>query len=188
MASLLAAGATPEDVDYVMCTHLHPDHVGWNTQLVDGRWVPTFPNAKYLLPDADNSHYAAREGATYRESVLPVIEAGQAELVGPEHKLGECISLIDTPGHSPGHVSIHIQSAGAKAIITGDAIHLSAQCWNPEWGFCYDEDADLARASRRKLLELASETQCRVLGTHFYLPSIGRVKAQGDAFKWEDDA
>lgn len=188
MAALQAAGAAPEDVDYVMCTHLHADHIGWNTQLVDGRWVPTFPNARYLLPEADTAFYAEKAGDGYKESVLPLIEAGQAELVGPDHKLGDLISLIDTPGHSPGHVSVHIKSDGAEAIITGDAIHLSAQCWHPEWGFKFDSDAELARGSRRKLLETAVETNARVIGTHFYLPSIGRVRAHGDAFKWEEDA
>lgn len=187
MASLTAAGITPLDVDYVMCTHLHSDHIGWNTQLVDGRWIPTFPNARYLLPEADNAFFAAKDTVNYRESVLPLVDAGQAEMVGPDHKLGDYISLIDTPGHSPGHVSVRINSGASEAIITGDAIHLTAQCWHPEWGFLFDADKDKARASRRRLLETASESGCRVLGTHFFLPSIGRIRAKGDAFEWEEE-
>lgn len=187
MAGLAAAGVSPEDVNYVMCTHLHTDHVGWNTRKLDGRWVPTFPNARYLFPQADDAFYSEKPSPSYKESVLPVIEAGQAELVGPDHELGDCVRLLATPGHTPGHVSVEISSEGASAIITGDAIHITAQCWHPEWEFVYDHDGPEAARSRRGLLERASETGCRVLGTHFQLPSLGRVTAKGDAFAWEDD-
>lgn len=186
MAALKAAGASVEDVDYVLCTHLHTDHIGWNTQLVDGRWVPTFPNARYLFPAADELEFRDRE--PIQESVHPVMEAGQAEMVGPDHKLGDEISLIETYGHSPGHVSVLIQSAGAQAIITGDAIHSTAQCAFPDWHFKFDSDPVRAVSSRRKLLETCAETDARVLGTHFLLPSLGRVRAKGDAFGWDPDA
>lgn len=186
MAALMAAGSTVEDVTHVLCTHLHTDHIGWNTQLVDGRWVPTFPNARYLLPAADEEEF--RDRPTTKESVHPVIEAGQAELVGPDHKLGDEISLIETHGHTPGHVSVLIQSGGAEAIITGDAIHSTAQCWHPDWQFKFDSDPVQAVTSRRKLLETCAETDARVLGTHFLLPSLGRVRAKGDAFEWEPDS
>ncbi|WP_120501526.1 MBL fold metallo-hydrolase [Roseovarius sp. EL26] len=187
MAALTAAGVTPDDIDYVLCTHLHADHVGWNTRLVDGRWVPTFPNAKYLLPDADNDHYAANPNDTYQESVLPVIAAGQAELVTADHKLGDYVTLIPTPGHTPGHVSVLIKDGASEALITGDAIHTTAQCHRPDWHFRYDMDPELAVVSRRALLENVSEKGCKILGTHFTLPSTGRVRANGDTFKWEAD-
>ncbi|MEM7215758.1 MAG: MBL fold metallo-hydrolase [Pseudomonadota bacterium] len=187
MAALLAAGTTPENIDYVMCTHLHTDHVGWNTRLQDGRWVPTFPNAKYLIPEADNQHYQAEAGDSYLQSVLPVIEAGQAEFVSADHMLGDHVALVNTHGHTPGHVSVLIKSASSEAVITGDAIHTTAQCWHPDWHFKSDWDCDLAVQSRRKLLEETSESGCVVLGTHFALPSIGRVRANGDAFRWEAD-
>lgn len=132
MTALHAAGAAPSQVDFVLCTHLHSDHVGWNTVKENGQWVPTFPNARYLMPSADKDHYAANPNDTYTESVLPVLAAGQAELVSAGHKLGDEVTLIPTPGHTPGHVSVLVQSAGVEAVITGDALHSAAQCTHPE--------------------------------------------------------
>lgn len=187
MASLGAAGVAPEDVDYVFCTHLHADHVGWNTQLIDGRWVPTFPNARYLLPEADFKMLQEHPHPMYDESILPVVEAGQAEKVGADHGIGEAITLIATPGHTPGHVSVRIRSNGAEGVITGDAIHTTPQCRFPDWHFTYDYAPEQAVASRRMLLETVSDSGARVLGTHFLMPSIGRVRANGDAFEWMPD-
>ena len=184
LAALGAAGASVDDVDYVLCTHLHVDHVGWNTRLVDGRWVPTFPNARYLLPSADDALYRNAEAAFYHESVLPVIAAGQDEMVGPDHQLGDCITLLPTPGHTPGHVSVLLDSDGERAIITGDALHITPQCWHPEWEFVFDTDGSKAVASRRWLLEQAAENQWHVLGTHFTLPSVGLVNSGNGAFCW----
>lgn len=187
MSALGAAGIAPADVDYVFCTHLHVDHIGWNTQLVDGRWVPTFPNARYLFPAADIAEFGADPSPSYTESVLPVIAAGQAEEVGPDHGIGDHIHLVPAPGHTPGHVSVRICSGGAEALITGDAIHITPQCCYPDWHFCFDSDPEMAVASRRQLLETASETGARVLGSHFLLPSIGRIRAEGDSFRWDPD-
>lgn len=187
MTALIAAGVTPEDIDYVLCTHLHTDHVGWNTKLEDGRWVPTFPNARYLIPDADNEHFQNQPGNAYQQSVLPVIEAGQVELVTLGHMLGDNVSLIPTPGHTPGHVSVLIKSGKSEALITGDALHTTAQCWYPDWHFKYDNDASMAVISRRNLLQDASESNRRVIGSHFALPSIGRVRAKGDTFCWKNE-
>lgn len=185
MAALTAAGVTPDDVDYVLCTHLHTDHVGWNTKLEDGRWVPTFPNAKYLMPSADDALHRANDTDIYRESVLPVVEANQVEFVEAGHKLGDHITLFPTPGHTPGHVSVQLDSAGQQALITGDALHSSAQCWHPEWHFKFDTDPDMAVTSRRSLLDTAAELQCVVLGSHFSLPSLGKVKRTATAFEWQ---
>ena len=187
MASLTAAGIGPEDVDYVLCTHLHTDHVGWNTKLEDGRWVPTFPNARYLVPGADEEHFANGAGNSYKQSVLPLIEAGQIERVTSEHMLGDHVNLIPTPGHTPGHVSVLLKSGNSEAIITGDALHTTAQCWHPDWQFKYDVDGEMAVKSRRRLLEDASEANRKVLGSHFALPSIGHVVAKGGAFRWEEE-
>lgn len=188
MAALTAAGVTTEDVDYVFCTHLHVDHVGWNTRLLDGRWVPTFANARYLMPEADIGMFdVADPHPMYAESIQPILEAGQAEMVQEGHKLGDAITLIATPGHTPGHVSVQIRSRGAEAVITGDAIHTTPQCRYPDWHFTYDADPEMAVRSRRALLESVAEANARVLGTHFLLPSIGRIKAKGDAFVWEAD-
>ena len=183
-SSFTAAGVRFEDIDYVLCTHLHTDHVGWNTQLIDGRWVPTFPKARYLMPAADEKVQRLGNGDMYLESVLPVVEAGQAELFQTGHMLGDQVRLIPTPGHTPGHISVLIQSKNVEAVITGDALHSTVQCWFPGWHFKYDADAETAVHSRIKLLELVSESNCIVLGSHFSLPSIGRVETDGDAFRW----
>jgi glyoxylase-like metal-dependent hydrolase (beta-lactamase superfamily II) len=186
LAGLTAAGVGPADVHYVLCTHLHIDHIGWNTRLENGQWVPTFPNAKYLMPRADEQAMNGRGLAMYEESISPIIKAGQAEWVDWEHHLGDSVSLFPTPGHTMGHVSIQLRSGGQEAMITGDAIHSSAQCQHPHWHFQFDRDADLAVRSRRKLLETTSERGMVVLGTHFTLPSIGRIVQDGDVFRWED--
>lgn len=184
ISALTAAGITVDDIDYVLCTHFHIDHVGWNTRLEDGRWVPTFPNARYLMPAADEEVQRGHNSNLYTESVLPVIEAGQVELVEAGHTLGDHVTLIPTPGHTPGHVSVCVKSKNHEALITGDALHSTVQCWHPEWHFLYDNDAERAVTSRRRLLEEASEKDCLVLGSHFALPSLGRVKAEKDAFRW----
>lgn len=185
LAALTAAGLSTDDIDYVLCTHLHVDHIGWNTKLEDGRWVPTFPNARYLMPSQDEELQRARNSTIYLESVLPVIEAGQVELVQAGHMLGDHVTLIPTPGHTPGHVSVMVQSGDRQAIISGDALHSSAQCWHPERHFTYDSDAEMAVTSRRHLLEQCCKTRCVVLGSHFALPSLGYVKAKKGAFRWE---
>ncbi len=187
MAGLSAAGVTPDDVDYVLCTHLHVDHVGWNTRLKDGRWVPTFPNAKYLLPADDVRHYSANPCDTYVESVLPVIEAGQAVEVQPGHLLGDYVRLVPSPGHTPGHVAVLVKSGDAEALITGDALHSTAQCHRPDWHFVFDDNPEMAVQSRVTLLEDSVETDRRILGSHFTLPSIGRVRTAGNTFRWEPE-
>ena len=187
LEGLSAAGIGVGQVDVVLCTHLHMDHVGWNTRLLDGRWVPTFPRARYLLPRADEAYYAEHAKGMYSESILPVIEAGQAEFVEGGHALSHEIVLLPTTGHTEGHVSVWIRSGGAEAVITGDAIHTTAQCWHPEWHFTFDQSPEQAVRSRRELLSEAVERDARVLGTHFKLPSLGRVRAKGDAFEWVED-
>jgi glyoxylase-like metal-dependent hydrolase (beta-lactamase superfamily II) len=184
LAGLTAAGVTPEGIDVVFCTHLHVDHVGWNTRLDNGQWVPTFANARYLFPAGDNDHYGKDPGEMYTESVLPVVAAGQAEFVSGAHEIVPGVTLWPTPGHTPGHSSVMIESGGARGVITGDAIHSSAQCHHPGWHFRYDTDPEAAVASRRRLLEMAAETGPEVLGSHFTLPSRGRVSARGDVFGW----
>lgn len=184
LAGLTQAGVTPADIDVVLCTHLHVDHVGWNTRLENGHWVPTFPNATYLMPAADLPAHERRPSVIYTESLLPVIAAGQAEMVEGDHPIGDTLRLMPTPGHTDGHVSVLIESAGARAVITGDAIHITAQCWHPDWQFRFDRDGDRAVQSRRSLLDTAAETGMEVLGSHFALPSRGRIVSRGDAFAW----
>ncbi len=185
MAELARAGVTPEDIDHVLFTHLHIDHIGWNTRLEDGEWVPTFPNATYLMPGADNDSMKGRGVASYDESIAPIVASGQAEFVDADIDLGPGISLIATPGHTPGHVSVLLESGDDGAVLTGDAIHSTAQCQHPDWQFKFDWNGEIAVASRRKLLEMCVERNLTVMGTHFVLPSIGRVVADGDVFRWE---
>ena len=140
MGNLQALGLTPEDIDVVMCTHLHPDHVGWNTQLRDGRWVPTFRNANYVFArdeyhywEKENAQGSERIGLTFEDSVLPVMEAGQATLVDNDHEIDTGVSIEPTPGHSPGHVVVNLSSNGNSAVFTGDLMHHPVQVPEPHW-------------------------------------------------------
>jgi len=187
MAALAASGTTPEEVVFVLCTHLHPDHVGWNTKLENGTWVPTFPNARYLLPKADIEMHQAHPNPCYDESILPVIEAGLVTAVDAPHTLDDQIDLIATPGHSPGHMSVRVRSGGEEVVIAGDVLHSVTQCSHPEWHFRFDEDPQQAEASRRAFLEAVSASGARVVATHFALPSIGRVEATPQGFRWRAD-
>ena len=186
LSALATAGVTPEDVDYVLFTHLHIDHVGWNTSLRNGAWVPTFPKARYLMPKADVEMLSGRGLAVYDESLAPVMEAGLIDQIDAEYQHDEQISLLPTPGHTPGHVSVLLNSGGHEAVLTGDALHSTAQCQHPHWQFKYDSDPDLAVASRRTLLETCVARDLTVIGSHFTLPSIGQVTSDGDVFRWTE--
>jgi glyoxylase-like metal-dependent hydrolase (beta-lactamase superfamily II) len=191
MKALAANGATVEDVDFVMCTHMHADHVGWNTRLEDGRWVPTFPNARYVFSrrEADAWH----EGVpgfyrdAYEDSVLPVIEAGRADLVADDHALDDEVWLEPTPGHTPGHVAIHLHGGDGRAVMSGDLMHCPVQCLHPEWVVGADWDRALAGRTRRRFLERCCEAGTLVCTAHFPLPSAGRIVADGNAFRFVAD-
>lgn len=188
LESLAAAGFAPESFDTVVCTHLHTDHVGWNTRLVDGKWVPTFPNARYLIGRVEAEHWDAygvhEHGDVYGDSVRPIIEAGLADLVEFGHRVTDEVVLEPTPGHSPGHQSVHITSGGAEALITGDVLHHPIQCAEPDWSFFADSDPDAARATRRSVLARYADTDVLVVGTHFSGSGAGRVVSDGDAWRF----
>ena len=184
LTRLGAAGVGPEDIDYVFCTHLHADHCGWNTQLVDGRWVPTFPNAKYIFARREVEHVQTVPSLQYQESVLPVIEAGQAVLVDTDFALDDDVRLEPTPGHTPGHVAVALASNGHAAVICGDLVHCPIQCVFPGWQFWIDSDRDLAKKTRRNFLEANCESGRLVLTAHFPSPSMGHVLEDGDAFRF----
>jgi len=191
MSALAGHGVAVDDVDFVMCTHLHPDHVGWNTRLDDGRWVPTFPNARYVFSkrEADAWH-AGVEGFSrdqYEDSVLPVIAAGQAELVADDHALDDEVWLEPTPGHTPGHVAIRLASGGASAVMSGDLMHSPVQCLHPEWVARPDYDKVEGCRTRRAFLERYCDTDTLVCTAHFPLPSAGRIVPDGDAFRFVAD-
>jgi glyoxylase-like metal-dependent hydrolase (beta-lactamase superfamily II) len=186
---LAAAGVGPEDVDYVMCTHLHADHVGWNTQLRDGRWVPTFPNAKYVFARSEWEGFEAlhrkHPQPQFLDSVLPIMEARQAELVSGDFALDDEVWLEPTPGHTPGHVCVHLASQGSEAVITGDCIHSPVQCVEPEWIMRADFDPTLARTTRRSFLERYCDSNVMVCATHFPEPSIGHITQRDKVFWFE---
>jgi glyoxylase-like metal-dependent hydrolase (beta-lactamase superfamily II) len=186
---LAAAGVQPEEVDYVMCTHLHWDHVGWNTRLHDGRWVPTFPNARYIFAKREWESFEAfhRQAPQphYFDSLLPVVEAGLAQFVDMDFALDDEVRLEPSPGHTPGHVCVRLASQAREAVITGDCIHSPVQCVEPGWRMRADADHALAGRTRRDFLERYCDSGITVCATHFPEPSFGRVLRRGDAF-WFD--
>jgi glyoxylase-like metal-dependent hydrolase (beta-lactamase superfamily II) len=191
LEKLAAAGYPAESIDTVLCTHLHVDHVGWNTRLVDGRWVPTFANARYLFGRAELAHWQASTVAEDRrimaDSVRPILDAGLAEPVQSDHVVTSEVRLEPTPGHTPGHVSVRIRSQGREAVITGDLMHHPVQCAEPLWQSHYDVDPDRARATRRRFLEEQADRDVLVLGTHFAAPTAGRIVRHGEAWAFRVD-
>jgi glyoxylase-like metal-dependent hydrolase (beta-lactamase superfamily II) len=189
---LRAAGLEPDDIDFVCCTHLHGDHVGWNTQLEDDRWVPTFKNARYLMAD-DEVHYWEQlhedepENMYWRvwqDSVLPVIEDGLVDRVASDHEIVPGIRLRPAPGHTPGNVVIELESNGQQAVMSGDVVHHPVQIERPDWSSQFDGDPDRARITRRDLLERITDTDTQLLGAHFAGPSALRVVGDGESFRY----
>lgn len=187
---LQASGLHPGEVTHVLCTHLHSDHSGWNTRLLDGRWVPTFPNARYIFARTELAHAELAEPEIYAENVLPVIAAGQADLVETDHAIEDGVWLEPTPGHTPGHVAVHLESGGVHAIMWGDLLHSPAQAVHPHWAYARDTSAKQSTASRQRVLGAAAEHNHMVLSSHFPLPSVGRIRADGAGwwFTYEGDA
>jgi len=191
MNNLKALGLTPADIDIVMCTHLHPDHVGWNTQLRDGRWVPTFPNAKYVFARDEYAHWekesaqgSERIGLTFIDSVLPVMEAGQAVLVDHDHEIEDGIWLEPTPGHSPGHVIVNVESEGERGAFVGDLMHHPIQVPHPEWSTCFCWDLEMSAASRTAFVDKHTDAGTLVLPVHFAGATAGRITGDGDGQKF----
>ena len=192
LKALAAQSVKPEDIDFVFCTHLHSDHVGWNTQLEDGRWVPTFPNARYVFSKKefeawrDVGHPRFTRTAL-EDSVLPIVEAGRAILVSNDYALDDEVRLESTPGHTPDHVAVALASGGERAIMCGDMMHSPVQCRHPEWVPSADWDPPTAIATRRGFLDRYCETSTLVCTAHFPLPSAGRIARHGDAFDFVYD-
>jgi len=180
-----------EAIDYVFCTHLHIDHCGWNTRLVNGKWVPTFPNAKYIFHRREYAYWEAATtrgenppGQVWRMNCLPVVEAGQALLVDDDYQLDDTVWLTPTPGHSPCHCCVNIRSRGQRAVVTGDMMHHALQCREPDWSTIFDTDPKLAAQSRRRFLSSVADTDTLLLPVHFPSPTAGRVAADGDRFHY----
>jgi len=191
MAALKAAGLGVEDIDFVMCTHLHGDHVGWNTKLENGRWVPTFPKARYLFSKKEYEFWTSGQlpaGMTrdpINESVLPVVEANKAELVTSDHELNDHIRLLPTPGHTPDHFAVCAGKGRDQAVFTGDLIHSPIQARYPELVMRVDTDRDQGVATRRRFFERYCDTDTLCCTMHFPSPSVGHVKRWDDGFRVE---
>ncbi|HEY7049704.1 MAG TPA: MBL fold metallo-hydrolase [Jatrophihabitantaceae bacterium] len=187
---LRSTGVEPDDVDYVVNTHLHFDHVGWNTVLVDGAWRPMFPTARYVM-SADEFRYwqgrphreIADQHAGFADSVLPLHEAGLVDLVADDHVVTDGLRLVPSPGHTPHHVSVLLESGEHSAAFLGDVMHHPCQIAYPAWGAVSDFDADQARATRTQLLEWFADTQTLVIGAHFADPVAGRIRRAGDTYE-----
>lgn len=190
---LEAAGVMPDQVDFVMCTHLHWDHVGWNTELIDGQWVPTFPNAKYIVSRTEYDYWDAayRRGErnahclSFEDSILPVKRAEQIVLVDDDHEFDDGIVLEPCFGHSPGHVVVNIASEGARGVVTGDVVHHQIQLRFPAMSTMADLDRDLARQTRTALIERHADTGTLLLPGHFQSPTIGTIERQPEGFAFK---
>jgi len=184
--NLTEAGFSPADIDVVLCTHMHFDHVGWNTTKAGDAWVPTFPNARYLFSQAEWDHWNVTQekgyAMTLNECVQPIVDAGLADLVEMDHVITDAVRLMPRPGHTPGHVSVSIVSQGQTALITGDTVFHPVQWAEVEWGSDADNDVEAARAMRRHLRELCNTEDRLVIGTHFAPPSSGYVMREKDGW------
>jgi glyoxylase-like metal-dependent hydrolase (beta-lactamase superfamily II) len=189
---LAAAGVRPEQVDMVMCTHLHVDHVGWNTRLDNGRWVPTFPNARYVFSQEDYDYYGALDRdsqkgpaihGAFRDSVMPIVDAGKAQIISGAHAIDEHLTVDPAPGHSPGHVVFKLASQSTQALFAGDVLHHVIQLYYPAWNSFACVHAEDARASRRKVLEYCAGSGALLAPGHFGDPFVCRVEQHGDAFR-----
>ncbi|MCE3284378.1 MAG: fold metallo-hydrolase [Steroidobacteraceae bacterium] len=192
---LAAAGFGPRDIDVVVCSHLHIDHVGWNTHLHEGRWLPTFPNARYLFSAIERDYWDPRGpgprptpgGAhvntnVFEDSVQPLLDAGVATLVDGGHRVSESITLELGPGHTPGHLIMDVRSRGESALFVGDILHHPVQVHRPDWNSPFCEDQEQARRTRRRVLELAAEREALLVPAHFGGEHCCRVRRDADTF------
>jgi glyoxylase-like metal-dependent hydrolase (beta-lactamase superfamily II) len=186
---LAHAGFAPNEVDTVLCTHLHLDHVGWNTRLVDGRWVPTFPNARYLMSQVELEFIRGLVGSPHAEvdhlsdSLQPVFDAGLVDFVASDHQVSPEVWLEPTPGHTPGHVSVRVSSCGADAVITGDVMHHPLQCAEPRLRNRFCNDHEQSRETRLAFLERYADGDVMIIGSHFADPTAGWFRRDGDAWR-----
>jgi glyoxylase-like metal-dependent hydrolase (beta-lactamase superfamily II) len=187
--NLRAAGYRPEDIDFVLCTHLHADHVGWNTRLINGRWAPTFPRARYLFAARELEHWqneslrrAYTDDPFFEDSLSPILENDLADLITMDHAIDEFVSLEPSPGHTPGHACVHIRSASEEAVLSGDLMHTSLQCAEPDLNSCFCVDQDKARQTRRQFLERHVQTDTLILPAHFPTPVGGLIRQRRNGF------
>jgi glyoxylase-like metal-dependent hydrolase (beta-lactamase superfamily II) len=186
MRGLATAGFSVDDIDYVMCTHLHVDHVGWNTRLEGDRWVPTFPNARYIFGKSEFDYWTEQHAKTpvppFADSVLPVVEAKRAEIVRDDYEIGDHVRILATPGHTPGHVAFTFGRGKDSAVVSGDLMHSPLQARYPELSAKFDVDQAQAAATRRSFLERYCDTDTLCCTAHFPSPSAGRIQRWGEGF------
>jgi glyoxylase-like metal-dependent hydrolase (beta-lactamase superfamily II) len=189
MRSLKAAGISVDDIDYVMCTHLHVDHVGWNTRLENGRWIPTFPKARYVFAKGEYDYWAGQHAKAdvpaIGDSVLPIVEAKKAEIVGHDFSIDDHVRLLPTPGHTPGHVAFTLGRGKDDAVFCGDLVHSPLQMLLPDLSPKFDVDPAQAAATRRGFMERYCETDTLCCTAHFPSPSVGNIRRKGNAFSCE---
>jgi glyoxylase-like metal-dependent hydrolase (beta-lactamase superfamily II) len=187
MKGLAAAGLTVNDIDFVLCTHLHVDHIGWNTRLENGRWVPTFPRARYIFSKTELDFWLEEAKKTdlpqIVDSVIPIVEAKACDVVTSDHSLNDLITLIPTPGHTIDHYAVTLGKGGRDAVFTGDLIHTPLQALYPELAMRVDYDPAQGAASRKRFLETYCDTETLCCFAHFPSPSKGFVKRWGNGFK-----
>lgn len=189
MRALIAAGVTPADIDYVMCTHLHVDHVGWNTRLENGRWVPTFPKALYVFGKSEFDYWSEQNETEpvppFGDSVLPVVEAKKAEIVGNDFVIGDHVRILPSPGHTPGHVAFTFGKGRDDAVFCGDLMHTPLQTLYPELSPKFDVDPAQSAVTRRNFLERYCDTDTLCCAAHFPSPSVGKIKRKKNSFTCE---
>jgi glyoxylase-like metal-dependent hydrolase (beta-lactamase superfamily II) len=189
LEAMAEAGFARESVDAVVCTHLHVDHVGWNTMKDGERWVPTFPNARYLIGRTEYEHWKnVDEDETPQimaDSVAPIFEAGLAQTIEMDHRISPELRLVPTPGHTPGHVSVAIESKGEAAVITGDMMHHPCQVGRPDWSSEFDGDKQAGAACRNTMIREWADKPILVIGTHFAAPTAGRIVRDGTGYRFE---
>jgi len=169
-----------------MCTHLHPDHVGWNTRLENGRWVPTFPKARYVFGSTEFEHWTAQNAKAavpaFVDSVLPVVEAKRCEVVKNDFSIGDHARIVPTPGHTPGHVAFAFGKTFDSAVFSGDLMHTPLQTLYPELSPKFDVDPAQAATTRRNFLERYCDTDTICCTAHFPSPSTGKIRRKGNGF------
>jgi glyoxylase-like metal-dependent hydrolase (beta-lactamase superfamily II) len=193
---LAAIGVAPGDVDFVLCTHLHADHVGWNTRLVNGGWVPTFPKAQYLIAEPEYVHWKREHDSnpaeplahgSFADSVLPVVHAGQAVMVCMNHQVDTGLHLEPAVGHTPGNVVIHVEDGGRHAVLLGDVMHHPVQLAHPEWSTRFCLDPVKSAQTRLDLLRRYADTPTRLVTAHFPAPTFGCAVREGNVFGFKFD-
>lgn len=197
LEAMARIGVHPDEIDFVCCTHLHADHVGWNTQLVNQQWVPTFAKAKYVFAKAEYSHWEhAHRSAlslnqpvpnhgSFADSILPVVDAGQAVMVGDDFEFEEGVYLQAARGHTPGNCVLHAHSQGAHAVFSGDILHTPAQLINLDWSSHFCHDAQASVAARKALVHSLADTSSLLLAAHFPSPVSGRIVTHQDQFRFQ---